>query len=769
MRKLSARWVLLLCVFLIVSAGMAGFALVLENRLSSFLLDQQVRVMHQSGDRIRSSLDLYLESAQADMEQFATQTTLVSAIHYYPTPVPFAEEFLKGVLTRDRRFVSLFVFNSAGEVVVGRGPAGEDLRGTNVADTPLFQTVSQDKAFIGGEVEKLGGSDGRALGLGRPLVDKGRVIGGVGCLLDWSRFAERFVLPVRIGVSGHAFVQDAAHRVIAHPRAELFLQPGLTPELLAGAREVAGGGKECDWRGVATIYTATPLEATGWTVWVGAGRADLLSGLGPLRVALGVAALLLLVLLCGGLWLLIRRLVLTPVLAIRDYSRAVADGDLDARIAGSYRSEFDELKENVLRMSGMLRARLGFSQGVLNCLPVPVSIVDPEDRLVFTNKEMLGAMGKSGDPGDYQGWSSSRFVFGEDGRETLLWLALRDKTRNDRELAFTTPSGERRVVEATTAPIIGDDGELFGSIALWFEVTTLRDQQARIEAQSEVITRAAERAREVVRQLGEESRNLGEQVEVAGQGASEQRGRTEETATAVEQMNASILEVSRNASMSAAQSERVREEGERGAAVARETDQAIESVHAAFAGVADNLARLGEQAREISNILGIIDDIADQTNLLALNAAIEAARAGEAGRGFAVVAGEVRKLAEKTTEATKQVAGSTGAIEEAVGQCDAAMRVAVKAVETGGALSRQAGEALRSILDEASTAAAQSQAIAAAAEEQSAASEQIARTSATVRSIARDTAEAMERAANIGERLRRLSEDLDGIVETMRS
>ena len=768
MRKLSARWVLLLSVFLIVFCGLAGFALVLENRLSAFLLDQQVGLMRQSGERIRSALDLYLESAQADMEQYAAQPTLVSAVHYHPTPVPFADEFLKGVLGRDPRFLALYVFNAKGEVVAGRGPGGEDLRGTSVADTPLFQAVSRDEPFIGGGVERVGGVEGWVLGLGRPLLDKGRVIGGVGCLLDWSRFAERFVLPVRIGASGHAFVQDGTCRIVAHPDANLAFQPGLTPAVLAGAREVAGG-LECDWRGVATIYAATPLDALGWTVWVGAVRADLLSGLGVLRTALGAAALLLLILLCGGLWLLIRRLVLAPVLAIRDYSRAVADGDLDARIGGSYRSEFDELKENVLRMSAMLRARLGFSQGVLNCLPVPVSIVDPEDRLIFTNKEMLGAMGKPGAPGDYLGWSSSRFVFGKEGQETLLCLALRDKARNDRELAFTTPSGEKRVVEATTAPILGEDGELFGSIALWFEITTLREQQARIEAQGSVIARAAEQAREVVRRLGEESRSLGEQVEVAGRGASEQRVRTEETATAVEQMNASILEVSRSASMSAAQSERVREEGERGAAVARETDQAIESVRAAFAGVAENLGRLGEQAHEIAAILGVIDDIADQTNLLALNAAIEAARAGDAGRGFAVVAGEVRKLAEKTTDATKQVARSTGAIEEAVGQCDAAMNAAVRAVETGGSLSRQAGEALRAILDEASSAAAQSQAIAAAAEQQSAASEQIARTSATVRSIARDTAEAMERAVAIGERLRGLSEDLNGIVETMRS
>ena len=90
----------------------------------------------------------------------------------------------------------------------------------------------------------------------------------------------------------------------------------------------------------------------------------------------------------------------------------------------------------------------------------------------------------------------------------------------------------------------------------------------------------------------------------------------------------------------------------------------IEAVHKQFTTIKNDIDQLGQQAQSIGQIMDVISDIADQTNLLALNAAIEAARAGEAGRGFAVVADEVRKLAEKTMSATKEVGQAISDIQE---------------------------------------------------------------------------------------------------------
>jgi methyl-accepting chemotaxis protein len=107
---------------------------------------------------------------------------------------------------------------------------------------------------------------------------------------------------------------------------------------------------------------------------------------------------------------------------------------------------------------------------------------------------------------------------------------------------------------------------------------------------------------------------------------------------------------------------------------------------------------LGGRSQEIGNIINVIDDIADQTNLLALNAAIEAARAGEQGRGFAVVADEVRKLAEKTMKATKEIGGMIKAMQDETKKAIASMQNEVAAVTSGVKLAQEAGGALKEIV-----------------------------------------------------------------------
>ncbi|GEM_PF-584119 len=217
-----------------------------------------------------------------------------------------------------------------------------------------------------------------------------------------------------------------------------------------------------------------------------------------------------------------------------------------------------------------------------------------------------------------------------------------------------------------------------------------------------------------------------------------QMERIREAATAMEQMNATVLEVARNAADAAGQSEQSRSKALEGADLVSETVDAMANMQQLTMELRENMHKLGAQSEAIGAVMNVINDIADQTNLLALNAAIEAARAGDAGRGFAVVADEVRKLAEKTMGATSEVGENIQSIQHLAQLNVQGMDRAVDAINGATDISNESGEKLQEIVRMAQEAAAQVQSIAAAAEEQSAASEQITRSVDEINNIARD-------------------------------
>ncbi len=279
----------------------------------------------------------------------------------------------------------------------------------------------------------------------------------------------------------------------------------------------------------------------------------------------------------------------------------------------------------------------------------------------------------------------------------------------------------------------------------------------------------AERLEQMASTITSASTQLAEQIAQSDKGAAESAARLEEAASAMNEMNSTVQEVARNASSAADASAATRNKAADGADIVGRCMTSIEATHEATVALQTDMAELNKHAQSISQIMGVISDIADQTNLLALNAAIEAARAGEAGRGFAVVADEVRKLAEKTMASTNDVGQVTSAIQSSAAKSMTAMEDAAAKLEEATGLARQSGEALQEIVANVEGTTDQVNAIATAAEEQSAASEEINRSIAEVNALSGQNAQAMDEASKAVNLLSEQMNELNMLMGEMRN
>ena len=293
-------------------------------------------------------------------------------------------------------------------------------------------------------------------------------------------------------------------------------------------------------------------------------------------------------------------------------------------------------------------------------------------------------------------------------------------------------------------------------------------QEAGEAAKSQGMALAADRLQGVMEALTDVAEQLSREISTVTASVEEQERRTTETATAMEEMNATVLEVARNAAEASTKADAARGQAVEGRSVVERSMAAISRVDTVSREVKAGMDELGAKAQAIGTIMNVISDIADQTNLLALNAAIEAARAGEAGRGFAVVADEVRKLAEKTMTATKEVGASIGAIQTGARNSMAKVDEATEAVANATALAEESEAALREIVALVDDTSSQVQGIATAAEEQSATSEEINRAEEQVSRLSSEIAQGMRESAGVVESMARQVDALEDLVATFR-
>ncbi len=456
---------------------------------------------------------------------------------------------------------------------------------------------------------------------------------------------------------------------------------------------------------------------------------------------------------------LINRHIEKAFTCIEQIFNSMASATFDCQIEEDSLLRLDNLRQALAPHEKALKERLSKDEAMLANIITPMAIIGEKGEIKWVNDHMVRLTENDGAPLTHVGANFARFFYGDD-RETVAARAIRERSRQSSKTEFDTRKGKHKFISVFATPMMDFDDNFIGAFVSVADFTGVVLKERTIISQNERIAQGVSEATAVSESLAEAAEHMTSQIAQSTEGMEAQRSRTAEVATAIEEMNATILEVARNAGDAAGTAGEANAMATKGAELVDQVISVMESVNEKAASLKSEMQDLGGQAQGIGQIMQVISDIADQTNLLALNAAIEAARAGEAGRGFAVVADEVRKLAEKTMSATKEVSNYIKAIQESTRRNMSATDETSKVIEDADTLAHDAGDALRQILKAVEKTSDQVRGIATAAEQQSATSEEINRSTDQINRIAEDTAGAMSLASSAVSDLAHLASDL---------
>ena len=646
-------------------------------------------------------------------------------------------------------------------------PSGEPLRGLCVpAGNPAAKAVLAGERYeglatIGGQwflaaYEAIRDYDEKVIGaleVARPVIDP-----------DFARF----IGSANVSGKGYSYVLRADH-IYPVPPADKVAAATVAERIFADPSAAAQG---------VTLTTEIPDDTVQsrvvrfdpWDAYLvtSVDTSDLLAGVDTRIVKSALLSSVLPLLLSFGVIWFTSRQLMSPMNRLALLADEVSRGNFDCAFDYRAGDAIGRTMASVKHMVAEMKNQLGFSRGVLDGVTIPCAVVDLENRLTHINQATVSILGKRKTPKDYLGLTLNEVTYHDPRRKTLTQVAMKKHQQVEWEIELRRDvDGAEIILHVVATPIYDLDGELIGAISIWVDLTEERHQKQAVEAKNALIEEAAREANDIAANVSSAARGLAGQITSASEGAQEQSNRAMEASTAMEQMNKTVSEVAKNATNTARMSEETLDLARSGQEVVNGSVDMMRLVNEQSRQLHGQMDELGEQARGIGAIMGVIGDIADQTNLLALNAAIEAARAGEAGRGFAVVADEVRKLAEKTMDATREVGSHIEAIQKSAMTSIESTDRASKDLDKCRTMVEQSGSSLQGIVDKIGEASAQVQTIATAAEEQAAASRQINAATDTVNTIAGQTAQSMRESTVAVEALNTLADDLRRAIGKM--
>ena len=448
--------------------------------------------------------------------------------------------------------------------------------------------------------------------------------------------------------------------------------------------------------------------------------------------------------------------------------------------------------------------KIQYQSEMLNNLPTPVLSMDTDFNITYINRIGAELIGK--DQSDLTGLKCYDQMKTDDCQteRCACAIAMREDKMVSSETVANPGNNKDLPIYYTGKTTRDNEGNIIGAVEFLTDLTPTKAKEKYLdestkrlhnvmeqvshgdltvqlepEGKSEIVDSLFESTNQMVKNIKQiiyqitesvdstisVSTQIAASVEEMSAGAEELNNQTHAIATSIDEMTKTIVETTENTT-SAAKSARdagiIADEGGR---VVNNTVNGMEKISKVVSHAAEKIIELGNNSDKIGEIIAVINEIAEQTNLLALNAAIEAARAGEHGRGFAVVADEVRKLSERTSSATKEIADMVEEIQSYTKQAVSSIHEGTKEVHEGKELASKAGDAISNIVKKTNIVVDEINQVATASEEQSSTSEQVAQNITMINNVSSETLIGIQQVAGATYELNQMTENLQEVLK----